>query len=116
MPMRRVALLLLAISWIGCKRSNPTVAIDVTNKSQAAIKNVEVVYPGGSYGIPSLDVSAVNHHKAEVESKGCVFKLKFEDANGHALGGNEMKLGDVCPPKVSLKVDAQMAVSAEAVP
>ena len=103
-------MLLLTACWDYVK---PRVAIDVTNKSHEAIRNIEVNYPGGTYGINSLDVYAVNHHTAEIDKKGCIVNVKFEDATGHAMGGKQMNLGETCPSKISLTVDAQMAVVAE---
>lgn len=107
--------LLLMLSLTACwEYVKPRVSIDVTNKSHEAIRNIEVDYPGGTYGIPSLDVYAVNHHTAEIDRKNCVLKVSFEDSKGHAMGGKDFNLGETCPSKISVVVDAQMTVTAEA--
>jgi hypothetical protein len=107
--------LLLTLSLTACwDYVKPRVAFDLTNKSHEALRNIEVTYPGATYGIPSLDVYAVNHHTAEIDKKNCVIIVKFEDSKGHAMGGKELNLGDTCPPKIAIDVNAQMIVSAEA--
>jgi hypothetical protein len=114
---RIIPALLLMLSLTACwDYVKPRVVIDVTNKSHETIRNVEVNYPGGTYGINSLDVYGVNHHTADIDKKGCVLTMKFEDANGHAMGGKAMNLGETCPSKISLTVDGQMAVVAEQEP
>lgn len=85
----------------------------VTNASSTLIRNIEVDYPGGSYGIPKLEPAGENHHKEGIDAaKACKFTVKFEDASGHSLGGQELNLGDSCPLKVSMQVDSHWAVSA----
>ncbi len=112
--MRRIALITFAaLSLTSCNYHKARVAIDLTNKSHTPIKNIEIDYPGGTYGITALDIYAVNHHTVEVDNKGCTLKVSFEDAGGHAFGGNEIKMGDQCPPHISLLVNAQLAVSGE---
>ncbi len=112
--MRRAFLpLALAVLLSSCHYVKPRVAIDLTNKSHVPIKNIEIDYPGGSYGVPALDVYALNHHTAEIDQHPCVLKIRFDDNGGHSQPEQQIKLGDSCPPKVSLVVNAQLAVSAE---
>jgi hypothetical protein len=103
-------ILLLTACW---KYVKPRVTIELTNKSHEIIKNIEVDYPGGSYGVPSVDVYGVHRHTAEIDKRNCVFTVKFEDSAGHAMGGKQVDLGETCPSKVLILVNAQMAVSAE---
>jgi len=112
--MKRALPFLLLLLLVSCSQYiKPRVVIDLANQSQAAIKNVEVDYPGGTYGFSVLASGGVNHHTAEIDHQACVFTVKFEDPAGHQLGGQPLKLGNPCPAKVSIVVDAQMAVSAE---
>jgi len=113
--MKRILLaLLLTLSLTACwDYVKPRVAIDVTNKSHEVIKNIEVNYPGGTYGITSLDVYAANHHVSDIDRKNCVVKMKFEDATGHPMGGKEINLGETCPSRIALTVDAQLQVVTE---
>src|SRR6266704_5251469 len=100
--------LLLTLSLTACwDYVKPRVAIDVTNKSHEPIKNIEVNYPGGTYGIPALDVYAVNHHASDIDKKNCVITVKFEDSTGHAMGGKQINLGETCPSKIALTINAQ---------
>jgi hypothetical protein len=115
--MRILPALLLTLSLTACwDYVKPRVVFDLTNKSHEAIKNIEVNYPGGTYGVTSLDVYAVNHHTADIDKKNCVINVKFEDSTGHAMGGKELNMGETCPSKIQLVVNAQMQVSTEAAP
>jgi hypothetical protein len=115
--MRILPALLLTLSLTACwDYVKPGVVFDLTNKSHEAIKNIEVNYPGGTYGVTSLDVYAVNHHTADIDKKNCVINVKFEDSTGHAMGGKELNMGETCPSKIQLVVNAQMQVSTEAAP
>ena len=106
--------LLLMLSLTACwEYVKPRVSIDVANKSHEMIKNIEVNYPGGTYGINSLDVYAVNHHTAEIDKKNCVVKIKFEDSGGHPKEGKEFNLGETCPTKITLTVNGLMQVSSD---
>ena len=103
-------MLLLTACWDYVK---PRVSIDVTNKSHEMIKNIKVNYPGGTYGINSLDVYAVNHHTADIDKKSCVVKSKVEDSGGHAKDGKEFNLGQTCPSKITLTIDTLMQVTSD---
>lgn len=52
--VRRLALplLVIALGCAGCK--SPGVTLNVINDSRAVIHNIEIDFPGGSYGISSL--------------------------------------------------------------
>jgi hypothetical protein len=71
------ATLCLALS--GCASRVITVVID--NKSDAPIRNVEVTYNGGSYGVSSIAPGAV--HKNRIKPFGpSTLQIDYVDASG----------------------------------
>ncbi len=112
--MRRVAIaVFLLLTICGCHFVKPRVAIDLTNKSHEMVKNIEVNYPGGTYGLTKLDIYATDHHMAEIDPQKCVLKVKFEDTTGHEFGGDEILIGQPCPDRIRLVISDQLKVSAE---
>jgi hypothetical protein len=71
------AFLCLALS--GCASRVITVVID--NKSDAPIRNIEVTYNGGSYGVSSIAAGAV--HKNQIKPFGpSTLQIDYLDASG----------------------------------
>ncbi len=114
---RFLVVLVFLASLSACKQYvKPQMAIDIVNKSHGSIRNLEIDYPGGSYGIPALDVYASDMHRVELSDvKKCSVTLHFEDPNGKQLGGKEIAFGQTCPKAIRLTVDSQLAVSGETI-
>lgn len=91
--------------------------IQVKNLSGTTLRNVEVDYPGGTYGFPTLPNDSTNRklqavgaanqampHAKTVE--GCKFTVRFETTPGERVE-KSWKFGEKCPDEVALEVGPQ---------
>ena len=111
--MKRLLPLLL-LPLLSCSQYiKPRVDITIANKSHEVIRNIELDYPGGSYGRGMLAVYDSDHHTVEIDQPNCLLTLKFDDTKGDSHSRKDMNLGAKCPSKISVVIDAQLAISAE---
>ena len=66
----------------GCR--SRVIAVTVVNGGTAVVKNIELDYPGGSFGINSLAPGAKFEYRIKVLREGKV-SLQFEDGQGRSL-------------------------------
>src|SRR5919204_2887187 len=72
-------LLVLSLSIAACRSSGITVQI--VNHTQTPIRSIELLYPGGSYGIAHLDRGS-SHSKWIKPNADAALHLSFVDAAG----------------------------------
>jgi len=86
-------LLLLAISPLGCRSRG--VNITITNTGSQPIRNVEVDYPGGTFGRPTIQPNDSFHYRMKILEDGQM-KLIFQESDGreHHENGPEIHAGD----------------------
>ena len=92
---RRLALPLLAVALgcaLGCAGyKSPGVTFNLVNDSGAVIHNIEIDFPGGSYGISSL--RAGEHRSRWVRVIGSApLKIDFVDAGNQSHTANLIEL------------------------
>jgi hypothetical protein len=117
----RPALLLRCLIWLtvlcalsACHYYRAGMYVDVSNRSGAPLRGVEVNYPGGTYGLASLDRDTTSRHWAQISSP-CRFSFRFQDERGHQLPEQKFDLGAACPKEVAFEIDAQRKINARIV-
>jgi hypothetical protein len=97
-------LLVLSFSLSGCLRSK-VIAVEIVNASDSPIRNVEVLYPGGSYGVPQL--APRQHHSSRIKplSPGAL-QIKYDDATGAQKSQVGPRLHKDATGTVSIVIDS----------
>ncbi len=94
---------ILAASLLtACNYTKPMMYLDVANKSQATMRNIELTHPSGTVGIPRLRPGETHQHMAPIATP-CKFKMTFEDESGKGYH-QEFDLGEKCPTELSFDV------------
>lgn len=89
--MKRLGLLLMACLWLsGCLTSR-VINVTVANQSSGAIRNIEVTYPGGSYGISGLNHQARHAYRIKPFYDGEI-QISWQDADGKVRKATGPKL------------------------
>jgi hypothetical protein len=102
-----LSLAVLAVS--GCNYVKPMMYLNVANHSGRAMENIELKYPGGSFGLPELRNEQTHRHMVPIGAP-CKFGIEFEDQAGKKYVGN-FDLGTKCPTEISFEVGAGMSVT-----
>lgn len=82
----------------------------VTNNSAVIVRNVEVAYPGGTFGAPSIEPGK-SVQKWVPATGVCHLKVRFNDA-ANKEQSHDVDLGQQCPPASILEITADMDVTA----
>src|SRR4051794_19719479 len=98
-----LSLLLLCGILSGC--TSHVVEIDIINRTDAPIKNVEVTFGGGSYGRSSIAAGGANHNRIKVFSTAAI-QLQFDDASGKHVTTIGPQLGKNAEGAVTVTIDA----------
>jgi hypothetical protein len=112
----RVALASLAAVTLliaGCNYVKPIMYINIANHSGRPMRNLELKYPTGSFGLPELR-DEQTHRRMTPLGSPCKFSITFEDPAGKKYGG-DYDLGAKCPVEVAFEVGAGMGVSVKKV-
>ncbi len=87
----------LVLILFGCMAGCRSRGINVTivNTGHSRLRNLELDYPGGSFGRPSLPPNAPYRYRIKITKNGKL-KLLFEEAEGkaHSENGPEVHAGD----------------------
>lgn len=123
LPMKRVAFFfLLTTLCVGCSNfKRQQMYIQLNNQSGVTLRNIEIDYPGGVYGMSALEndhtnrkLQAIGESSAAMPTgtvgKTCKFTLKFED-NRRAQVSKDWDFGTNCPQEVSLTIGQDFSVS-----
>jgi hypothetical protein len=80
--MKSIATVLLALLVVtfGCLRSQ-VIEVQIVNTGTAAVRNVEVQYPGGSYGAPELVPNKPHLYKIKPFSAAPI-QITYVDSSG----------------------------------
>jgi hypothetical protein len=78
--MRFLPWLTLLVLVSGCLRSR-VVELELVNTGSTPLRNVEVLYPGGSYGLAQLLPQQPSRNRIKPLSAGAV-QLRYMDAQG----------------------------------
>ena len=63
----------------GCR--SPVVAVNITNRSPTPIRNIEVNFPGGTYGVSSIAAGKTFSNRIKVFYAGAL-QIQYSDASG----------------------------------
>ena len=109
--MRRTALIVLLLaSTVGCNfYIKPKMYVSVSNVSGQTLRNIEVAYPGGSYGMPALGDQQTNRRIVEYEGQ-CKFTVNMEDTSGKKLGQKQFDVGGKCPEELLIEIKPNFEV------
>jgi len=83
--------------------------INLSNNSGHSIRNVEMKYPTGTFGLPELR-NDQTHRRMTPIGTPCKFGIKFEDESGRKQT-SEYDLGAKCPTEIAFEVGDGMKVS-----
>jgi hypothetical protein len=97
----------------GCNYVKPIMYINVANHSGQPIRNLELKYPTGSFGLPELR-NEQTHRRMTPLGSPCKFSIAFEDQTGKKYTG-DYDLGTKCPTEVAFEVGAGMGVNVKKV-
>ena len=96
--MKKRTLLFSALVWfllpaVGCRSRG--INITITNTGEQPIHNVELDYPGGSFGNAVIQPNNPFHYRVKITRDGQM-KLLFVESNGreHHENGPEVHAGD----------------------
>ncbi len=109
-----LALACVFLPLVACNYVKPGMYIRFNNQSGQTVRAVEISYPGGIFGIPSLPDDHTYRHWAAI-SGACTFAVKFEDSAGHEYPGQQLSFGERCPKEVELVLDARKKLSGRVV-
>jgi hypothetical protein len=101
------ALLMLAIA--GCNYTKPVMYVNLANNSGEALRNVELKYPTGIFGLPELRNGLTNSRMVPM-GEPCSFAVFFEDVRG-AEHKQTFELGAKCPVEVQFDVAPGFSIS-----
>src|SRR5262245_45582025 len=104
--MTRLVAVLLALSFslTGCLRSK-VIEVGIVNSSDTHVRNLEVIYPGGSYGVPQL--APGQHHTSRIKVLGPgSLQFKYEEASGTQQSRVGPRLHKDATGNVSVVIDA----------
>jgi hypothetical protein len=76
-----VGMLGLLLSITSCR--SPGITVQIVNQTPGGIRSIEVVYPGGSYGIAHL-VRGNSYAKWIVPTADAMLKISYLDAGGQS--------------------------------
>jgi len=93
----------------GCNYVKPIMYIDIANHSGLPMKNLEVKYPTGSFGMPELR-NEQTHQRMTPLGAPCKLSLAFEDQTGKKYS-SDYDLGSKCPKEVAFEVGTGMSIS-----
>lgn len=104
------AFALVTFALAACNYTKPWMHIDVVNNSGAEIRNVEVDYPGGSFGLYLLGNEQTHREFVQV-SGPCIFKLRMADKQGNQKITKGLDFGDKCPNEISFNVGPNLLIN-----
>ena len=112
------AVLLLAgiLCMPACSRwkLGPGCTVRVVNNTSAPMRNLEVAYPGGSFGLGSLGTGEVHVRWVQTRKESpCSFTVKHEDAAGKQYASKNFAFAENCPTEIAFTVDEQHQVEAQ---
>jgi hypothetical protein len=96
------AALLMALGFTACNYTKPMMYINLSNFSGHAIRNVELTYPTGTFGLPELRNDLTHRHMAPIGTP-CKFSVKFEDETAKKYT-SDYDLGTKCPTEIAFEV------------
>lgn len=110
------AVVLLALAPACSKwKVGPGCTIRIDNQTGNTMRNLEVSFPGGSFGIPTLGADQIHMRwVAAKPEKGCHFVVKFEDNGGKQYVSHDFAFEQqTCPIEIAFRVDANHNVSSQ---
>lgn len=104
--------LICALSLAGCRSRG--INVTITNTGQQPIRNVELDYPGGSFGRPVIQPNDPFHYRVKITRDGQM-KLLFVESNGreHHENGPDVHAGDDGQMTVAIDRDGNNTWQAE---
>lgn len=85
-----LAILLLCFFLAGCAAH--VVEVDISNRTDRPLRNIEVTFGGGTYGKSSIAAGDTNHNRIKVFSVAPI-QVQFDDASGKHVTSNGPQLG-----------------------
>jgi hypothetical protein len=88
-----VLLCVLVAGLTGCRSRG--INITITNTGSQPIRNIELDYPGGTFGSAAIQPNDSFHYRVKILGDGQM-KLLFQESNGreHHENGPEVRAGD----------------------
>lgn len=102
-------LMAAALMLSACNYTKPVMYINLANVSGHTMRNVELKYPTGTFGLPELRSGQTHQHMAPIGTP-CKFNVKFEDDAGKKYA-TDYDLGEKCPTEIVFEVGGDMKIS-----
>lgn len=93
----------------GCNYAKRVMYLQVVNRSAEPMRNLEVTYPTGAFGLYELRNEETHRHMVPVGTP-CKFRIAFEDQRGKAYA-SEFNLGSKCPNEIAFDVGEDLKVT-----
>lgn len=103
--MTRSLLYLLALCCLLAGCAAHVVEVDIANRTDKPIRNIEVTFGGGTYGKSSIPAGTINHNRIKVFSTAPI-QVQFDDASGKHITTNGPQLGKNYEGAVTLTIGA----------
>jgi hypothetical protein len=114
--MKRTTSLLLLLAALallaGCNYAKKIVYVEIANRSGQPMRNVELKYPSGSFGLAELRGDQ-SHERMVPAGSPCAFELNFE--NSGKKFSQKADFGAQCPLRVGFDVGEGMKISSRVV-
>ena len=101
--------LLVVCALSGCFRSH-VIRVNLINASTEKISNIEIDYPGATFGVPSLDAGKTFQYPIKPTETGAI-KISFRNAHGieHTYPGPVVHKNDEGMIEIKLTQDAALS-------
>ena len=103
--------LALALMILGCGYFHqPGLTVEFVNQSDSTLRNVEIDFPGGTFGMPSLPPGGRATRWMKITGSGPLKSAYFDSAGEHRLDAINLAGGDSGAIEVDFQNGGQVAV------
>lgn len=96
----------MVVANSACNYTKPGMYITINNQSGKTIRNLEVQYPGGIYGLPTLGDDQSNRRLVQV-TPPCKFVVKFDE--DPSVEPHAYQFGEPCPKEITFTIGRDFA-------
>lgn len=89
---------------LGCLAAH-VVEVDIVNRTEQPIRNVEVTFGGGTYGKSSIPAQSTNHNRIKIFSLAPI-QVQFDGPNGKHMTSTGPSLAKNSEGTLTLTIDA----------
>ena len=98
-----------AMTLSGCITS-PVVAVNITNQCHSPVRNVEVVFPGGSYGVAAIAPGKTFRNRIKIFYRGAL-QVHYDDVSGKSQTIIGPRIDKKDHGRIEISIDEHSALS-----